>query len=186
MMEKIKNLEIFQGKNKILSFAILGMLLTTIVFVIVYSAINMVDDNGDVPVSAVEDRATEILRSNYNEDGYAEALEFFEEQIEKATTEEDYYSLQFDLANFYGDNGDPNAGIAILDTIDATSLPDDARYYLYASYIYLYELLGDSDSVANYQGKIESEKLLEYFEQLDDDGTEEEKDEEGSENEEND
>ena len=118
----------------------------------------------------VGDYAHKLLESDKNDGtntGYLKATEYYLSQIQAAKSEEQEFNLTLDLAIFYGETGDPTAGLSALSSINADNLPLDARYYLYSTYIYLYERSNNDTQASYYRQKIEDEGINEYFANLD-------------------
>lgn len=115
----------------------------------------------------IKDYANSLLSKKYNADGYTDSVNYYKSQISSSVRERDRFNLSLDLAKFYAKHGDIDAGLAVLDNYSNDELPKDAKYYYYATYIYLYGLKDDSDSVAEYRKMIEEEKLDDYFTELD-------------------
>ena len=141
------------------------------VFLIISIAANQAPSikNG-ATVKEIESYAYKLLSKDNgtNAISYNEAIAYYVSQIEAASDKEQKFNLQLDFAVFYGKTGDPSAGIHVLNDIDAYAIPLDARYYLYATYIYLYESLGDETLAKEYYQRIETEGIDEYFAGIDD------------------
>ena len=145
------------------------ILLVLIFLVVVISAQkNAVPSIGEgSSTEEIKNYVDSLMAKKYNAEGYSGAVDYYKGQISSAVKEEDRFNLSLDLAEFYAEHGDINAGLAILDNYDSDNLPKDAKYYYYATYIYLHKLAGDTDSVTEYQQRIEDEKLDDYFLELD-------------------
>lgn len=111
--------------------------------------------------------AEELLYDNYSVDGYNKSLEYYQNQIDAASSNEDRFNLTLDLAKFYGENGDTSSGYLLLDEYVTDDLPKDAKYYYYATYIYLCTLDNDSDCVDEMRAKMNEENIDEYFAEID-------------------
>ena len=120
-------------------------------------------------IGEIESYAYRLLKKDNgtNAIGYNEATAYYNSQIEAASDKEQKFNLQLDFATFYGKTGDPAAGIQILEDINNYNIPLDARYYLYATYIYLYDCLHEESLANDYYRKIEEEGINEYFENID-------------------
>ena len=100
---------------------------------------------------------------------FEEVVTYLENQITKASDDQEKFNLMLDLAVFYADTGNPSAGLDVLDEIDETDeeLPPDVLYYLYSTYMYLYEQLGDSSMIDSYRLKIMEAGVKDYIAYLD-------------------
>ena len=153
-----------------------ALFMVAVLLVIVFLVISVANQNkapsvkNGATTSEVESYAYKLLSTDNgtNAIGYSEAVAYYASQISASTDKEQKFNLMLDFAIFYGETGDPAAGLQVLGDIDINTIPLDARYYLYSTYIYLFERQGDEESVAEYRKKIESEGINEYFAGLDD------------------
>lgn len=148
-----------------------------VALVFVFLIVSVIVGNNRAPsikngatTSEIESYAYKLLEKDNgtNALGYNEAVAYYTSQIEEAPNEEQKFNLRLDFAVFYSKTGDPAIGLQVLGDIDATRIPLDARYYLYATYIYLCERLGDKTLADEYRQRIVDEGIDEYFAGLDD------------------
>lgn len=151
-------------------------LAVALVFVSLFVSITVQKDNtpsvkNGSSTTEIEEYAYSLLETEEDTAsalGYNEAIAYYDTQIAAAAANaEQQFNLQLDFAIFYGNTGDPSAGLQVLDTIDAYQIPLDARYYLYTTYIFLYNRLGDEEVVAEYRQRIVDEGIIEYIAGLD-------------------
>ena len=146
-------------------------------------------------VTEVDNYAYELLKSSPDAatgKGYLDAISYYSSQVSLAKTPEHRFNLQLGFASFLGRTGDPTAGIGMLDSINAADLAPDARYYLYTTYIYLYQRNRDEAGANSYRQRIIDENIYDYIAKLDsgemdasdqseDEGDEEDKEDEDEE-----
>lgn len=143
-----------------------GLVITLLIVSLTYKNVPSIS-SGATP-EEISDYAYNLVSSNPgNGEVYDEATTYFQNQIDKATDEQAYLDLLLDYATFFGDTGNPTAGLEILAEIEAEELPPDARYYLYATYMYLYEKTGDIGLINDYRELIVEEGLIPYLASLD-------------------
>lgn len=157
-------------------YTVPALFATAVVLVFIFLMVSLIFGGKKYPsvkngasTNEVKEYAYSLLEKDdgTNALGYNEAIAYYISQISASKDKEQKFNLMLDFAIFYGRTGDPSSGVQILDSID-TDVPPDAKYYLYATYIYLYNRLGDEALAANYSQKIIDEKIDEYFAGLDD------------------
>ena len=166
-----------EGSIKNRDFIIPSLFLFAILLVIIFLGVSLNFQNkyptikNGATTTEVEQYAYHLLdleKDSAPTFGYDESLAYYNSQIAAATDREQKCNLQLDFSIFYGNTGDPASGLQLLDTIEGALLPLDARYYLYSTYIYLFNQQGDEDAVAEYQQKISDEGILDYIAGIDD------------------
>ena len=168
-----------EGNTRAKDYAspILFMIAVALVFVFLILSITIQKSNipsikNGATTEEIEAYAYELLESRGDDElsnlGYTEATAYLASQVGAATDAEQKFNLELDLAIFYGETGDPGAGLRVLGEKDYSSLPLDALYYLYTTYIYLYDRSGDTEMVAEYRQKIVDEGIIDYIAGLDD------------------
>lgn len=157
-------------------YTVPALFVTAIVLVFVFLVVSLIFGNKKYPsvkngatTKEVEDYAYSLLNKDDGTSalGYNEAIAYYTSQISESKDKEQRFNLMLDFAIFYGKTGDPYAGLKVLNETD-TDIPLDAKYYLYATYIYLYERLNDDAMVADYRQRIINEGIDAYFAGLDD------------------
>ncbi len=156
-------------------YTVPALFITAVTLVFVFLAVNLIFGGKKYPsikdgasTSEVEEYAYTLLKKDDGTDnlGYNEAVAYYISQIALAKDKEQKFNLMLDFAIFYGKTGDPTSGLQVLSDVDG-NIPPDAKYYLYTTYIYLYERLNDDIMVAEYRQKIADEKIDDYFAGLD-------------------
>lgn len=166
-----------EGKTVKNDYLLPALFAVAVVLVFVSLIVSIIVDKNGIPsvkngatTKQIESYAQKLLSKDNgtNAIGYNEATSYYTTQIKSASDEEQKFNLQLDFAIFYGETGDPSAGLQVLDDVDANSLPLDAKYYLYSTYVYLYERLNDEALANEYRQKIVDDGINEYFAGLDD------------------
>lgn len=98
---------------------------------------------------------------------YLEALSYYDSQITTSKNDEQRFNLQLGLASLLGKTGDPASGLEVLDEIDISKIPLDAKYYLYSTYAYLYQRGGKEQEATEYLERISDEGIYDYIAKLD-------------------
>ncbi|MBR3365806.1 hypothetical protein IKG48_01650 [Candidatus Saccharibacteria bacterium] len=157
-------------------YTVPALFVTAVVLVFTFLIVSLIFGGKKYPSvknGATTDQVKEYAYSLLKQDdgtntlGYNDAVAYYASQISASKNDEQKFNLMLDFAIFYGKTGDPHSGLQILSGINDLEYPLDARYYLYTTYIYLYNRLGDEESVAVYQQKIIDEKIDDYFAGLD-------------------
>ena len=116
----------------------------------------------------IDDYAYQLLEAKPEDSlGYQEAVKYYESQISAAQNSDQAFSLRLGLASFFGRTGDPVSGFGVLDEISTDSLSPEARYYLYATFAFLYTLEGDSETASSYYQRIADEGIYDYVAKVD-------------------
>ena len=156
-------------------YTVPALFITAVVLVFAFMVVSLIFGGKKYPsirdgasTTEIEEYAYKLLEKDdgTNALGYNEAISYYNSQIEASKDKEQKFNLMLDFATFLGKTGDPRSGLQVLGDVD-TNIPPDAKYYLYATYIYLYDRLNDDSMVSTYRQKIVDEKLNDYFAGLD-------------------
>ncbi|MDO4889206.1 MAG: hypothetical protein Q4A25_00725 [Candidatus Saccharibacteria bacterium] len=156
-------------------YTVPALFITAVTLVFVFLVVNLIFGGKKYPsikdgatTSQVEEYAYKLLEKDdgTNNLGYNEAVAYYVSQIAASNDKEQKFNLMLDFAIFYGKTGDPSSGLQVLGDVDE-NIPPDAKYYLYTTYIYLYERLNDDAMATEYRQKIVDEKIADYFAGLD-------------------
>ncbi|MBQ3441190.1 hypothetical protein IJG27_02665 [Candidatus Saccharibacteria bacterium] len=152
--------------------ACIALVFTLLIVNLIFQKPNYPSISYGATTSEVEEYAYSLLSLDASSDEntaeyYLEALNYYEAQIAASKKDEQRFNLQLGFASLLGKTGDPAAGIQVLDDIDSSKIPLDAKYYLYSTYAYLYQRSGDEEEAKNYSERIVGEGIYDYIAKLD-------------------